>query len=56
MWRFPALRRPVYPVEVELKAGQDAAAAAFAAALAEEFALTAEPRSKVQRAMALAAL
>lgn len=47
---------PFAEVEVELKAGQDAAAAAFAAALAEEFALTAEPRSKVQRAMALAAL
>ena len=41
-------------VEVELKEGTDEAAVAFAKALAEEFALTEEPRSKFVRAMALA--
>ena len=41
-------------VEVELKEGADEAAVAFAKALAAEFALTEEPRSKFVRAMALA--
>lgn len=41
-------------VEVELKEGTDEAAVAFARALAEEFCLTEEPRSKFVRAMALA--
>ena len=41
-------------VEVELKEGADEAAVAFAKALAEEFNLTEEPRSKFVRAMTLA--
>ena len=41
-------------IEVELKAGTDEAAVAFAKALAEEFSLTEEPRSKFVRAMTLA--
>lgn len=41
-------------VEVELKSGDEAAAAAFAAALADEFGLPPEPLSKFARAMALA--
>ena len=41
-------------VEVELKSGDEAAATAFAEALAAEFALTPEPKSKFARAMALA--
>jgi len=45
---------PFAEVEVELKEGTDEAAAAFAAALADEFGLTEEPRSKFVRAMALA--
>lgn len=45
---------PFAEVEVELKEGTDAAAAAFANALAEEFGLVAEPKSKFVRAMALA--
>ena len=45
---------PFAEVEVELKAGSDEAAVAFAGALAEEFGLTEEPRSKFMRAMALA--
>ena len=45
---------PLAEVEVELKAGTDQAATAFAKALAEEFALTEEPRSKFIRAMTLA--
>lgn len=45
---------PFGEVEVELKEGSDASAVAFAKALAEEFALTEEPRSKFVRAMALA--
>ena len=45
---------PFAEVEVELKAGTDEAAVAFAKALAEEFRLTEEPRSKFVRAMALA--
>ena len=45
---------PFAEVEVELKEGNDEAALAFAKALAEEFGLTEEPRSKFVRAMALA--
>lgn len=45
---------PFAEVEVELKAGTDEAAVVFAKALAEEFRLTEEPRSKFVRAMALA--
>ena len=45
---------PFWEVEVELKEGADEVAADFAKALAEEFRLTAEPRSKFVRAMALA--
>lgn len=41
-------------VEVELKSGDEAAAVAFAKALAEEFRLEEEPRSKFARAMVLA--
>ena len=41
-------------VEVELKEGEEAAALAFAKALAEEFGLTEEAKSKFARAMALA--
>ncbi len=45
---------PFAEVEVELKEGTDEAAVAFAKALAEEFGLTEEPRSKFVRAMTLA--
>ena len=45
---------PFVEVEVELKAGSEAAATAFAEALAAEFSLTPEPKSKVQRALELA--
>lgn len=45
---------PFAEVEAELKNGSEDAVVAFAQALAEEFGLTPEPRSKVQRAMALA--
>ena len=45
---------PFAEVEVELKAGSDEAAVAFARTLAGEFGLTEEPRSKFVRAMALA--
>ena len=45
---------PFAEVEVELKEGSDETAVAFARALAEEFSLTEEPRSKFVRAMALA--
>ena len=45
---------PLCEVEVELKEGEDAAAAAFAAALAEEFGLVPEEKSKFARALALA--
>ena len=45
---------PLAEVEVELKEGSDEAATAFAKALAEEFGLVAEPKSKFVRAMALA--
>jgi len=41
-------------VEVEYKSGDEQAAAAFAKALAQKFGLTAEPKSKVVRAMELA--
>ena len=45
---------PFAEVEVELKEGSDEVATGFAKALAEEFGLTQEPRSKFVRAMALA--
>lgn len=45
---------PFAEVEVELKSGCDEAAAAFAEALAAEFGLTPEPKSKLARAMELA--
>ena len=44
---------PFAEVEVELKAGSDAVAQDFAKALAEEFSLTEQPKSKLARAMAL---
>lgn len=40
-------------VEVEYKSGSEKAASAFAGELAEKFALTPEPRSKIARAQAL---
>ena len=45
---------PLAEVEVELKEGSDEAAVAFAKALAEEFSLVPEEKSKFVRAMALA--
>ena len=45
---------PLCEVEVELKAGPESAAAAFAQALAAEFGLTPEPKSKYRRALELA--
>ena len=45
---------PLAEVEVELKEGSEEAAVAFAAALAEEFALIPEQGSKYRRALALA--
>ena len=45
---------PFAEVEVELKSGSEDAAVAFAKALAKEFSLEEEPRSKFVRAMALA--
>ena len=45
---------PFAEVEVELKSGREEAATAFAEALAAEFALIPEPKSKVQRALELA--
>ena len=45
---------PFAEVEVELKEGTDEAAVAFAAELAAEFGLAAEPKSKFVRAMTLA--
>ena len=45
---------PLAEVEVELKEGSDEAAVAFAKALAEEFGLIPEEKSKFARAMALA--
>ena len=44
---------PFAEVEVELKSGEEAAAVAFAEALAQKFGLTPEPKSKAQRAMEL---
>lgn len=44
---------PLCEVEVELKSGSREAAEAFAQQIAEEFHLTPEPKSKVQRALAL---
>lgn len=44
---------PICEMEVELKEGKPADADTFAAALAREFSLTAEPRSKFRRALAL---
>jgi len=45
--------QPLCEVEVELKSGSDAAAEAFAAALAEEYGLIPEPDSKYRRALLL---
>lgn len=45
---------PFTEAEAELKAGSDEVLARFGRALAEEFSLREEPRSKIQRAMALA--
>ncbi len=45
---------PLLEVEVELKEGADIAALAFAAELAEKFALVPEHRSKYRRALGLA--
>ena len=45
---------PFTEAEAELKAGTDEVLARFGRALAEEFSLREEPRSKIQRAMALA--
>lgn len=45
---------PFTEVEVELKAGSEEAAGAFAQSLARELGLRPEPKSKVQRALALA--
>ena len=44
---------PFAEVEVELKSGEDSVAIAFAEALAEEFDLREQPKSKLARAMAL---
>ena len=46
---------PFAEVEVELKSGEDSVASAFAGKLAAEFDLTEQPKSKLARAMALAA-
>lgn len=46
--------QPLCEVEVELKAGSEDAAAAFAMVLAQEYGLRPETRSKIARAMALA--
>ena len=48
--------QPFSELEVELKQGSEEAAAAFAADLAREYGLREEPKSKVQRALALAGL
>ncbi len=45
---------PLCEVEVELKTGSEEAAVAFAKALAEEFSLQSEPKSKFKRAAELA--
>lgn len=47
--------QPLCEIEVELKDGSEEAAAAFAMALAQEYGLRPETRSKIARAMALAA-
>ena len=47
--------QPLCEVEVELKAGSEDAAADFAMTLAQEYGLRPETRSKIARAMALAA-
>ena len=44
---------PFAEVEVELKAGSEEAAIAFARSLAEQFQLVPEPKSKLQRALEL---
>ena len=44
---------PFTEVEVELKAGSEEAAIAFARSLAEQFQLVPEPKSKLQRALEL---
>lgn len=44
---------PFAEVEVELKSGEDSVASAFAEALAAEFDLKEQPKSKLARAMAL---
>ena len=46
---------PFSEVEVELKSGEDSVASAFAGKLAAEFDLKEQPKSKLARAMALAA-
>ena len=46
---------PFAEVEVELKSGEDSVASAFAGKLAAEFHLKEQPKSKLARAMALAA-
>lgn len=45
---------PLCEVEVELKSGDEAAAVAFARALAARFSLTPQPKSKYRRALDLA--
>lgn len=45
--------QPFLELEIEYKGGSEEAAAAFADALAEEFSLVPEEKSKVQRALAL---
>ena len=45
---------PLCEIEVEAKSGSEGAVAAFAQALAREFSLKSEPKSKFRRAMALA--
>ena len=44
---------PFAEVEVELKSGSDQAAEEFAHALAAEFGLSVQPKSKLARAMSL---
>ena len=44
---------PFAEAEVELKSGSDHTALSFAEALAKEFALKPQPKSKLARAMAL---
>ena len=50
------LELPFAEVEVELKAGNDAVAENFAGALAREFGLKEQPKSKLARAMALTSI